>query len=173
LFSKWIFLKVKYLKDARVPETLFANTNLPPEFKAMIGVFALVNQIDALLMNINVSPPVAKMERKILVFLDRPKRMGALAEDIFCVPSAVTPAADTLERCGLVRRIPDPQDRRAMLLELTDAGTAAREDFMAQVVNRFREISGMAPEEIKTFAGLAIKSMPSAVEAGLMKDRDE
>lgn len=156
-----------------MPEELFANTDLPSEFRAVLGVFALVNQIEAEMKDINVSPPLAKLERKILVFLDRPKRMGALAEDIFCGPSAVTPAADTLERCGFVRRIPDPQDRRAMLLELTEAGTAARQTLMAQFVTRFREISGMSPEDISTFAALAIKSMPGAVKAGLMKDRDE
>lgn len=172
-FAKWIFLEVKYLEDSRVTEEMFANTDLPAEIRAMLGVFALANQIEAEMMHINVSPPLAKMERKILVFLDRPKRMGALAEDIFCVPSAVTPAADALENCGFVRRIPDPQDRRAMLLELTEAGRAAREALMALVVNSFREISDMTPEEIKTFAALAIKSMPGAVKAGLMKDRDE
>lgn len=164
---------MKYLRDSRLPEELFANTDLPPEFQALIGVFALFNQIEAEIMDINVSPPLAKLERKILVYLDRPKRMGALAEVAFCVPSAVTPAADALERCGLVRRIADPQDRRAMLLELTEEGAQARAALLEQVVTRFREISGMQPEEIKTFAALAIKSMPGAVKAGLMKDRDE
>ncbi len=149
------------------------NTDLPPEIIAMIGVFALFNQIEAEMVDINVSPPLAKIELKMLVFLDRPKRMGTLAEDVFCVPSAVTPAADTLEKAGFVRRIKDPQDRRALLVELTDAGKVARAELIGRIVDSFREISDMTPEQIETFSKLAIKSMPRAVKAGLMKDRDE
>ncbi|GAA6180906.1 MULTISPECIES: MarR family winged helix-turn-helix transcriptional regulator [unclassified Shimia] len=151
-------------------EDLFANTDLPPEFKAIIGVFALFNQIEAELEDVNIDPPLSKMEKRMLVFLDRPKRMGALADDTFCVPSAVTPVADVLETRGIVSRTRDPLDRRAWLLELTPEGEAAREYVMSEVVTRFRCFSGMNAEEIPQFANLAIKAMPGAVEAGLMED---
>ncbi len=161
---------MKHFGESRVPEDLFANTDLPVEFIAIIGVFALFNQIEAELEIINVDPPLSKMERRVLVFMDRPKRMGVLAEDTFCLPSAITPVADALEARGFVHRARDPNDRRALVLDLTEEGRAARNDLMEAVKSRFREISGMTVDEISQFAALAVKAMPGAVEAGRLED---
>ncbi len=155
-----------------MPDDLFSNTDLPDEFLAIIGVFALFNQIEAELEDINIDPPLTKMERRILVFMDRPKRMGVLAEDTFCIPSAITPVADALEARGFVQRTRDPKDRRALVLELTPDGLAARATLMDAVQIRFREICGMTVEEISQFAKLAVKAMPGAVEAGLLEEKE-
>jgi len=155
-----------------VPDDLFPNTDLPDEFLAIIGVFALFNQIEAELEDINIDPPLTKMERRILVFMDRPKRMGVLAEDTFCIPSAITPVADALEQRGFVRRTRDPKDRRALVLELTAEGLMARVALMEAVKLRFREICGMTVEEISQFAKLAVKAMPGAVAAGLLEENE-
>mmetsp|Transcript_22077 Transcript_22077/g.35126 ORF Transcript_22077/g.35126 Transcript_22077/m.35126 type:complete len:114 (+) Transcript_22077:199-540(+) len=112
------------------------------------------------------------MERRILVFMDRPKRMGVLAEDTFCIPSAITPVADALEQRGFVRRTRDPKDRRALVLELTAEGLMARVALMEAVKLRFREICGMTVEEISQFAKLAVKAMPGAVAAGLLEENE-
>lgn len=154
-------------------QDLFANTDLPSEVKAVIGVFALSNHIEAELEGVNIDPPLSKMEKRFLVFLDRPKRMGVLAEDMFCVPSAVTTVADSLQKRDFVSRARDPQDRRAWVLELTPSGSALRAHLLMEVVTRFRKFSGMSAEEIPQFADLAIKAMPGAVEAGLLKDTDQ
>jgi DNA-binding MarR family transcriptional regulator len=47
-------------------------------------------------------------------------RMGNLAEDLGITARTVTTLVDALEREGLLARLPDPTDRRATLLELTD-----------------------------------------------------
>lgn len=155
-----------------MPDTLFSNTDLPDEFLAIIGVFALFNQIEAELEDINIDPPLSKMERRILVFMDRPKRMGVLAEDTFCIPSAITPVADALEARGLVQRVRDPKDRRALVLELTPEGLEARASLMDGVKLRFREISGMTVDEISQFANLVVKAMPGAVAAGRLEEKE-
>lgn len=49
-------------------------------------------------------------------------RVTTLAERLRIAPRSATEVADTLERAGLLRRDPDPSDRRAVLLSLTDAG---------------------------------------------------
>ena len=49
-------------------------------------------------------------------------RVGAIAEHLHLSPNATTAVVDHLERAGLVRRDPDPSDRRATLLALTEAG---------------------------------------------------
>ena len=153
-------------------DDLFANTDLPPEFLAIIGVFALYNQIEAELEVINIDPPLSKMERRVMVFMDRPKRMGVLAEDTFCIPSAITPVADALEARGFVSRTRDPSDRRAWLLGLTPDGLKARQRLMDGVKHGFREISGMTVDEISEFAKLAVKAMPAAVEAGRLEEKE-
>lgn len=45
-----------------------------------------------------------------------PMTAGALAKEINLTPGAVTGVADRLERAGLVRREPDPDDRRRVLI---------------------------------------------------------
>jgi DNA-binding MarR family transcriptional regulator len=53
---------------------------------------------------------------------------GQLAEDIGLSSGAMTNRLDRLEEAGLVRRLPDPDDRRGLKVELTDAGWQAWQD---------------------------------------------
>lgn len=50
---------------------------------------------------------------------------GHLAEDMRLSSGAMTARLDRLEKAGLVRRLPDPNDRRGTLVEPTEAGHAA------------------------------------------------
>ena len=52
---------------------------------------------------------------------------GALARDLDLSSGATTSRLDRLEGAGYIRRLPDPEDRRGVLVELTDAGRAAWE----------------------------------------------
>lgn len=52
---------------------------------------------------------------------------GRLAKRMELSSGAMTNRLDRLEEAGLVRRVPDPEDRRGVLVELTDAGKAAWE----------------------------------------------
>jgi DNA-binding MarR family transcriptional regulator len=49
-------------------------------------------------------------------------RMGTIAAHLRIAPRSVTEVLDGLEERRLVRRVPDPTDRRAVLVELTDSG---------------------------------------------------
>lgn len=51
-----------------------------------------------------------------------PLRMAEIAARLEVVPRTVTPMVDGLESAGLVRRRPDPDDRRSVLVEPTAAG---------------------------------------------------
>jgi len=63
-------------------------------------------------------------------------------------PTSVTNAVDRLESAGLVRREPHPSDRRATLVEITDAGRevagAATKDLNDQVFTD----PGLTPEDV-------------------------
>lgn len=48
--------------------------------------------------------------------------LGQLAERLSCVRSNVTQLVDRLEADGLVRRVPDPGDRRSVLARITEEG---------------------------------------------------
>jgi DNA-binding MarR family transcriptional regulator len=48
--------------------------------------------------------------------------LNALAERLNVVPRTITDVVDVLERDGLIKRVPDPADRRSTLAELTELG---------------------------------------------------
>jgi DNA-binding MarR family transcriptional regulator len=54
--------------------------------------------------------------------------VGKLAKRAELSSGAMTNRLDRLEEAGLVRRVPDPDDRRGVLVELTDAGRKAWKD---------------------------------------------
>jgi DNA-binding MarR family transcriptional regulator len=49
-------------------------------------------------------------------------RLGEIADDLELATHAVSPIIDRLDEAGLVRRAKDPDDARAVLVELTRAG---------------------------------------------------
>lgn len=55
-------------------------------------------------------------------------RLKALAEQLRIAPRSATEVVDQLEGKGLVERLPDPHDRRAVLVQLTTAGQDLRSD---------------------------------------------
>ncbi|MFF3755385.1 MarR family winged helix-turn-helix transcriptional regulator [Streptomyces sp. NPDC002018] len=70
---------------------------------------------------------------------DKPLRIGEIAEKMQVVGPHVTRQVQELERRGLVRRIGDPHDRRASLIEPTDEGTAAADRYASSLVGWFTE----------------------------------
>ncbi|MEJ1105847.1 MULTISPECIES: MarR family winged helix-turn-helix transcriptional regulator [unclassified Kribbella] len=77
---------------------------------------------------------------------DRPLRLSELANQLGIVPRSATTVVDDLEAAGLVARKPDPDDRRATLVNLTPAGTKVlatirrhRRDAMVSLVERLDE----------------------------------
>lgn len=62
---------------------------------------------------------------RCLVRAERAMPLSAIAQHQKCVRSNMTQLTDRLEADGLVRRVDDPQDRRAVLAEPTSAGRMA------------------------------------------------
>ncbi|WP_353941036.1 MarR family transcriptional regulator [Streptomyces sp. HUAS MG91] len=76
---------------------------------------------------VGITPAQSRLLRA-LVHYDTPPRMADLAERLEVVPRAVTTVVDGLEAGELVRRVPDPTNRRVIRIELTERGrTALRE----------------------------------------------
>ncbi|HEY4888216.1 MAG TPA: MarR family transcriptional regulator [Candidatus Dormibacteraeota bacterium] len=48
--------------------------------------------------------------------------LGALADGVNVTPRTMTDIIDVLERDGLIKRVPDPEDRRSVLALITETG---------------------------------------------------
>jgi len=62
---------------------------------------------------------------RVLAHCQEPPRMADLAQRLDVVPRAVTTLVDALEERELVRRVPDPRNRRVIRIELCDGGGQA------------------------------------------------
>ena len=65
------------------------------------------------------------MSRLRLSSADHRSSPGELASDLELSSGAMTSRLDRLEEQGYVRRLPDPKDRRGVVVELTEDGKAA------------------------------------------------
>ncbi|MGW5446020.1 MarR family winged helix-turn-helix transcriptional regulator [Streptomyces asiaticus] len=82
-----------------------------------------------------------------------PRSAAGLADEIGLDRSGVTRRATRLEEAGLLRREPDPADRRATLLTLTEAGRAALETTRQRLAAHIEEsLASWPPGEARTFA---------------------
>lgn len=74
-----------------------------------------------------------------------------LAEQVVRTTGAMTKILDRLEGRGLLERVPDPTDRRALLVRLTHEGLEQSDKASAAyAVLRSRVLEGLAVEEIAT-----------------------
>jgi DNA-binding MarR family transcriptional regulator len=67
---------------------------------------------------------------------------GALLRATLVTSGTMTNRIDRLEARGLVRRHPDPQDKRGVLVELTEAGLRSVDAAMADLLERERTLLG-------------------------------
>ncbi|MBH0774762.1 MarR family winged helix-turn-helix transcriptional regulator [Nocardia bovistercoris] len=80
----------------------------------------------ARLAPLGLTPANARALR-VVGYAEHPPSMTELAERLGIVPRSATTVVDALESAGLVTRTPDPANRRAIRLALTDAGAGALE----------------------------------------------
>jgi DNA-binding MarR family transcriptional regulator len=106
-------------------------------------------------------------EWKVLLALRRsgePYRRspGWLAEHLSLSSGAMTNRLDRLEEAGLIRRLPDLNDRRALKVELTDEGQRVwRESIGAQAVKEAEIASTLTEAEKEQLTGLLRQLMLS------------
>lgn len=91
----------------------------------------------------------ARYEALVLLTFARTGRlpMRVMGERLQLHPTSVTNIVDRLQADGLVRRTPHPTDRRATLVEITDAGSALLEDATKSVTSIDFGLSGLTPDE--------------------------
>ena len=71
---------------------------------------------------------------------------GTLGSETHVTSGTMTNRIDRLEQRGLVRREPDPADRRGVRVVLTETGRITVDDAMADLVSREHRILDVLPE---------------------------
>jgi DNA-binding MarR family transcriptional regulator len=85
-----------------------------------------------------------------------------LAKDLMVHPATMTGRIDKLEAAGWVRRLADPQDRRATQVELTPRGKSKWEEAVQLQARKEQLIAGsLSPEEKLTASDLLRRVMVS------------
>ena len=94
-----------------------------------------------------------------------PLNPKVLTERLMLSAPAMTNRLDQLEQRGLIRRMPDPTDRRALLIELTREGRRLIDQAMTtHVENEERILASLTKQERREIAALLRKLLLS-VEA--------
>lgn len=80
---------------------------------------------------------------------------GRLLRATLVTSGTMTNRIDRLESAGLVRRGPDPQDKRGVLVRLTDAGRTRVDAAFADLIDRERDLlCSLSAADRRTLAGL-------------------
>lgn len=80
---------------------------------------------------------------------DRPRPMGALAEDWRCDASNVTWLVDRLEDRGLVERRMSPSDRRVKTVALTAQGEKTKVELLERIHQPPAELQALPPGDLE------------------------
>lgn len=93
--------------------------------------------------------------------------MGALARTLHVSMPTVSGIVDRLVRAGYVRRAPESEDRRQVIVELTRKGRQFLQDFSLVVRRRWEEaLLPLKPEELSAFYDVITKLRKRLQSAG-------
>ena len=94
-----------------------------------------------------------------------PTRQSVLAADFELSPHSITDIVDGLERQGMAERRPDPADRRAKLVAITDAGEASLDVANATRERLLTQIFGSLSEDDRVILLRLLGSLDEAAQA--------
>lgn len=108
--------------------------------------------------------------RGVLAVVDgagRPLEPGVIAERLLVRTGSMTSLLDTLEKRGLVRRLPHPEDRRKLLVDVTPEARAIVDELLPTLHARERDVVGAALSagEQRTLLTCLAKLQHAAAEA--------
>ncbi|TCC16006.1 MarR family transcriptional regulator [Kribbella speibonae] len=102
-----------------------------------------------------------------LAMADGPLRIGEIAERMQVVGPHVTRQVQALEQRGLVRRVADPNDRRASLIEPTETGTEAANRYTSTIIGWFREVIADWPTQDRADLGRLLAKLADDITTRL------
>ena len=137
------------------------------------GIVSRIGKIDRLIdrtATVNLGRfDLTHEEFKVLMSLHNgPRAHGSLSRELMVSTGAMTNRLDKMERTGLVARMPDPSDRRGVLLDLTDEGRQRLDDYIALAGRRERELlSAALDDDEKRELNHLLRKLLAALQAEL------
>ena len=123
------------------------------------------------------TPALPPAQLRVLTIVSRSEHpnMSRLAEALDVVPSSASRLCDRLEATGLLRRVPDPRDRREVRLLLTSAAQRLLEELrerrqaaLAEVLERMNPARRQElVRALEAFADAAAPAVATGDEDGL------
>jgi DNA-binding MarR family transcriptional regulator len=93
---------------------------------------------------------------------ERRMSAGDLSRALLLSSGAMTNRLDRMEAAGLVRRVPDPNDRRGVLVEITELGERQIDEAVTeQAAKEIDVLSVLTPKELTALNGLLRKVLSS------------
>ncbi|GIE92846.1 MarR family winged helix-turn-helix transcriptional regulator [Paractinoplanes rishiriensis] len=109
------------------------------------AVDSIVSVLDAARLSHSPAIPPAQLRVLTIIAGNRHTNMSRLAEALDVVPSSASRLCDRLEATGLLRRVPDPRDRREVRLLLTAASKRLLEHLRERRRDALAEVLGRMP----------------------------
>lgn len=92
-----------------------------------------------------------------VLFRRGPSTTGELGRRVNLTSGAASRMVDRLESAGLVRRVPDPDDRRRVLVEPVPDAARRVGELYAPLTDRLREhLAGWGPDELERMLAFAV-----------------
>ena len=97
----------------------------------------------------------------------QPLEPSVIAERLVVTTGSMTSLLDNLERRGLIRRLPHPDDRRKLLIDITPDAQAIVDELLPNLHARERDVMGVAltASEQRTLLRYLAKLQRAAVDA--------
>ncbi|MBB4698110.1 MarR family winged helix-turn-helix transcriptional regulator [Paractinoplanes abujensis] len=134
-------------------------------------VDALVSVLESAGLGHATNVPPAQLRVLAIVADTRHTNMSRLAEALEVVPSSASRLCDRLEATGLLRRVPDPRDRREVRLLLTPAARRLLDDLRERRRQALEEVLGRMQDEERQDLVRSLRAFATAA-AGDDKDED-
>jgi DNA-binding MarR family transcriptional regulator len=111
--------------------------------------------------------PGARQVLAVVEGAGRPLEPSAIAERVLITTGSMTSVLDTLEKRGLIRRMPHPDDRRKLLVDITPDAREILDELLPSLHAREREvISGaLSTDEQRELLRLLTKVQRAALRA--------
>jgi DNA-binding MarR family transcriptional regulator len=126
-----------------------------PEFPAVLErVFAFAASVQQYMEAGLAAYGLSRARATVVWLVHRggPQTQRALARAIGVTARNVTALVDGLEESGFVRRTAHPDDRRALLVQLTDQGSAVTAGLAAEYERHSAYLfAGLPPEQVRQF----------------------
>ncbi|MGB3905331.1 MAG: MarR family transcriptional regulator [Anaerolineae bacterium] len=145
------------------PETQHESGFIPEVFRLVDTVGKKLTQLQRETIRVAELTP-AQYSLLNLLWEKDSLQFNELASACCCSPSTITGIVDTMEKNGLVARVPNPNDRRSLLVKLTERGRAL-ENATPSLEKIFENCcGGMQPDELRRLVEL-LRKLDSTISA--------